>query len=386
MEYPIVLSKQAITDLLKKTSRTPAVTIYLPTHRAATGPHITEDQIRCKNLFRKANDILTQRGDSSNLITELSTQLSLLLDNQEFWSRTSDGLLLCAVPGSIHMFYLPIDTEAYVAVDDSFHLAPIFSLISDVQDYYVLAVAQHAPALFKGSLNVLKPADLVLPVSVESALNIDEQSPGEHQRSTERTNGSNGAYNGRGGSKDLAEDDRRHFWRLLDNLITTQADTRLPLLLAGTVSEVAEYRAVSQYPRILEHSIAGSYGGLDANTLAAEAAEIIRKDLIEPFRQQTVSEYHRLKGEKPDQVTHKLVAVREAALAGRVGSLLISMLRYTTDTVRDSTVPLPVLSFLDGAALHTIAQTVWQAGGRVVNVEQAVMPELAMPAAAIFRY
>lgn len=387
MEYPIVLSKQAITDLLKQTSNAPAVTIYLPTHRAATGPHITEDQIRCKNLFRNANDILTQRGDGSNLTSELSTHLSSLLEDQEFWSLTSDGLLLCAAPGSIQMFYLPIDTEAYVAVDDSFHLAPVFSLISDVQDYYVLAVAQHEPALYIGSLNTLKLADITLPASVESALNIDEQSPGEHQRSTERANSSSGAYNGRGGSKDLADDDRRHFWRLLDNLINSQADTKLPLLLAGTVSEVAEYRAVSRYPRILEHSIAGSYGGAEPKALAAEAAEIIRQDLIEPFRQQTVSEYHRLKGENPDRVAHELAAVREAATTGRVGSLLISMLRYTTDTVRDSRVPLPVLSFPDGqAALHMIAQTVWQAAGRVVNVEQAVMPEAAASSVATLRY
>lgn len=380
MEYPIILSKQAITDLLKQTSRAPAVTIYLPTHRAATGPHITEDQIRCKNLFRTANDILIQRGDNSNLMGELSTQLGLLLENQQFWSRTSDGLLVCAAPGSIHMFYLPIDTEPYVAVDDTFHLAPIFSLISDVQDYYVLAVTQHEPALYKGSLNVLKLADITLPASVEVALNIDEQSPGDHQRSAEGTNG-------RAGSKDLADDDRRHFWRLLDNLINTQADTRLPLLLAGTASEVAEYRAASRYPRILDHSIAGSYGGADANSLATEAAEIIRKDLIEPFRQQTVLEYHRLKGEKPDRVAHELAAVRQAATTGRVGSLLISMLRFTTDTVRDSKVPLPVLSFPAGQdAFHAIAQAVWQAGGRVVNIQQPVILEPTTSMVAILRY
>jgi hypothetical protein len=387
LEYPIILSQQAITELLKQTTRGPAVTIYLPTHRAATGPNITQDQIRCKNLFRKANEILTQRGDSSKLTGELSAQLSQLLENQEFWSRNSDGLLLCAVPGDIRMYYLPIDTEPYASVDDTFHLAPIFSLISDVQDYYVLAVAQHEPVLFKGSLNVLKPDDIVLPLSVAAALNIDEQSPGEHQRSAAGANSSSSAYNGRGGSKDLAEDDRRHFWRLLDERINTRADTKLPLLLAGTVSEVAEYRAVSRYPRILERSIAGSYGGADANRLSTEAAEIVRTGLIEPFRQHIVSEFSRLWGEKPDRVAHELAAVRMAATTGRVGSLLIGMLRCTTDTVRDNKLPLLVLSFPDGqAALHAIAQTVWQAAGRVVNIESALMPEPAKSAAAILRY
>jgi hypothetical protein len=387
LEYPTILSQQSITDLLKQTSSGPAVTIYLPTHRAATGPNITEDQIRCKNLFRKADDMITQRGDSSTLAGELEAQLGLLLEDQEFWSRTSDGLLVCAVPGRIQMFYLPIDTEAYVAVDDSFHLAPIFSLISDVQDYYVLTVAQHKPILHKGSLNILRPTAIALPVSVEAALNLDEQSPGEHQRSAVGANSSSGAYNGRGGSKDLAEDDRRQFWRLLDNLVTAHADSKLPLLLAGTASEVAEYRAASRYPRILEHSIAGSYGGADANLLAAASAELIRHDLIEPFRQQTVAEYNRLKGVNPDRVAFELAAVREAATTGRVGSLLISMLRHTTDTVRDNKLPSLVLSFPDGqAALHAVAQKVWQAAGRVVNVELAVMPESATPAAAILRY
>lgn len=387
MEYPIILSQQAITDLLKQTTGGPAVTIYLPTHRAATGPHITEDQIRCKNLFHKANDRLVQRGDNSTLTGDLSTQLSQLLENPEFWSRNSDGLLICAVPGDIRLFYLPIDTEEYVAVDDGFHLAPVFSLISDVQDYYVLAVAQHEPVLYEGSLNQLKLADIALPASVARALNIDEQNPGEHQRSTAGANSSAGAFNGRGGSKDLAEDDRRQFWRLLDNRICKSANTKLPLILAGTVSEVAEYRATSRYPRIMDRSIAGSYGRADAGPLAAEAAELVKQELIEPFRQQTVSEYHRLKGEQPDRVAHEMAALHEAAKTGRVGSLLISMVRHTTDTVRDNTLALPVLSFPDGqAALHTIAQTVWQAAGRVVNVQQPIMPEPASVAVAILRY
>jgi hypothetical protein len=33
-----------------------------------------------------------------------------------------------------------------------------------------------------------------------------------------------------------------------------------------------------------------------------------------------------------------------------------------------------------------IAQTVWQAAGRVVNVEQAVMPEAAASSVATLRY
>ncbi len=374
-------------NLLTQIKLMPAVTMYLPTHRTTNRLHIAEDKIRCKNLFRKASDMLAQQGDASPLAAELADQLEYLLEDQTFWNKTTEGLLLCAVPGLLRMFYLPIDTEAYVAVDDTLHLAPVFSLINDVTDYYVLVLAQHTPALYEGGAKGLVQSSLHLPASLEAALRIDEFSPGQQQRSVAGTNDTAGTYNGRGGAKDVAEADRRQFWRIVDNLIMTKADTSLPLLLAGTDSEVAEYRASSRHTNTLDHSIAGSYGGLKASAFAEAAAELIRLEVIEPPRVQAISEYQRLKGENPARAVRELPALSAAAKSGRVGSLLISMLRQTTDTVRDSIAAVPVLSFSGAqAGIHPIAQTVWETNGRVVNIEQSTMPEAATSAAAILRY
>ncbi|MEO8104877.1 MAG: hypothetical protein ABI602_00890 [Candidatus Saccharibacteria bacterium] len=383
----MVLSKESITNLLTHLKQPPAVTIYLPTHRTASRLHLAEDRIRCKNLFRRASDILVQQGDGGPLVSELATQLERLLEDQTFWSKTTEGLLLCAAPGLLQMFYLPIDTEAYVAVDETFHLAPIFSLVNDLPDYYVLVVSQRAPALYRGSARELVPAKPLLPASLAAALQIDELSPGEQQRSAAGSGAAGATYNGRGGAKDIAAAERRQFWRLLDNLIMAKADSALPLLLAGTDSEVAEYRAASRYVYLLTASVAGSYGGAPPRAFASEAAQIIRLEVVEPPHSRAIADYQRLKGESPGRAIRGLPAVREAAKGGRIGSLLVSMLRQTTDTVRDNIGAVPVLSFSGHqAAIHPIAQLVWETNGRVVNIEQSIMPEVARSAAAILRY
>lgn len=385
------LNRDAITELLNKKPKAPAITVYLPTHRAATPPHMTEDQIRFKNLINKAITILKNRNDGRELEATLSERLDEFLNDRAFWESQTEGLLLCIRPGIFRMFHLPVDTEEYVAVADHFHLAPIFGVLDDMQEYYVLSIAQHNPNLYKGTMYHLQPAGIELPETMEAGLHIDEVNQRSEQQASARGSSMNssGTFNGRGGAKNPAEEDRQRYWRMIDQIVNSKTNGKLPLILAGIESELVEYRAISKYPKILETAIHGSFGSAQSQDLFQPALDIIRKELLNPTHDDAIEEYERAKGQAPQLAARDMAAIRDAAEQGRIDKLLVADIRYTTDTVRDNSEPVPVITFPpeeSAQAVHDIAYQVWNTSGQIVDIEADHMPEPGALMLATLRY
>lgn len=384
------LTRDAIADLLTGKPKAPAATIYLPTHRAATPPNMTEDQIRFKNLITRAIDILKNRDDGKELQVHLTKRLNELVDDRDFWENQTEGLLICARPGVFRMFHLPLDTEEYVAVADHFHLAPILGVLQDMQQYYVLIVSQHHPRLLQGTMYGLEPSKISLPVTLEQGLNLDEApQKRELQGSSVGSSMGTSGYNGRGSSKDPADDERLRFWRMVDQQVMAKASTKLPLILAGVASETSEYRSVSHYPKILKNSVHGSFNGTAAHDLYEPALKIIRKELLNPMHDDVIAEYKRAKGQAPGLAARDMAAIADAAEKGRVDKLLLADIRYTTDTVRDNTVAKPVLTFPpeeSAQAVNDIAYRIWNSGGQIIDIERGHMPERGALMLATLRY
>lgn len=385
------LTAESITQLLNRQAGGSLITMYIPTHRSASPPHMTEDQIRTKNAFHKAIEMLKQKGDRTTAAYLQEFLDGLLEDNVAFWEHRSEGLLICAENGSVQMFNLPVDTEEYVAVNSAFHLAPIFGLLHDAQQYHVLLLGQHQPRLLTGDMYGLRESGLKLPASVEQALNIDENNQkSEQQRSAEGSNGNGASYNGRGGARNPAEADRERFWRYLDQKLHTHMDAKTPLMLAGVESDVAEYRAICKHPRVLNQAILGNWANAKPHELFDKAHGIMQAELMNMDHQKAIEKYERLHGEAPEKAANKMEAIEDAATAGRVDTLLIGSIRNTADTVRDGEAEVPVLSFFENEEtnrrLHETALAVWQTSGTVINLEQSDMPAGKTPMVAALRY
>jgi hypothetical protein len=386
VDEPSKLTQVAITELLNLPASAPLATLYIPTHRGASPPNMNEDQIRCKNLVHKARNILKNRDDGQPLTHALEKCLERLLGGRNFWEHQTEGLLLCVSEQQCLCYHLPIDTEEYVAVDNRFHLAPVLGLLAGLPNYYVLVVAQHEPALFMGDSYDVYDTGISLPATLAEGLNLDEV---HHKAEQQRSANEGGGYNGRGADKDPAEDDRLRFWRLLDHIVCSKADTSLPLILAGTGSELVEYRKITHYPHILETSEPGSFGGFKPHELFAAASDVLRRECILPAEAATVERYKRAKGQAPDQVVQTMAAIKDAAEAGRVETLLLAAVRSTSDTVRDSGDHLPVLTFppeKSAETVETIAYNVWKNGGTIAIISVNAMPEAGASLLAILRY
>lgn len=382
------IDSNAVKHLLAARPNT-AVTIYVPMLKSASPPHISENQIRLKNLIHKACEQLEERNDKSRISAELNVLQEKLYSDLSFWEEPQQGLLICAVPGNIEMFSLPIDTEEYVAVDDSFHLAPIIALISDQREFYVLALAQHNPVLYKGDMYGLTFSGIALPETPEKALSIDESNKkSEIQGSARGSSMNTGWFNGRGGARNPAEQDRINFFRLVDKKIAGKIGRSAPLLIAGVDSDVAEYRAISKHRLLLKKSVSGNHVETKPNELFRLAYEIVWRELITPVHEAAIEEYNRAHGANPERTAPDKKSILQAAEQGRIDKLLTRMIRQTTDTVQDSlssslqiTFPEPELS----KTINRLAAKVHQMSGKVINLLPNEMPDGA-PMVARLRY
>lgn len=386
------ITRESILEVLNQETTYPAVTIYMPTHRVATSPNISEDTIRFKNLIHKAVDIIKAEAggkpESKKVAQELCAQLADKADDMSFWESRTEGLLICAQPGSLRMYNLPIDTDEYVGVGDQYHLAPLFGMLQDTQDYYVLALAQHKPALYRGDEYGLELIDAGLPESVNAAMNIDENNQqSEQQRSAGGGSLNTAHFNGRGGARDPRENDLAMFMRYIDNILSSKIDRSKPLILAGVDAETAEYRSMSRHPNILDGVVSGNHSNHHSmDELFTKSYAIIREEVIDIKHKAAIEELERLKG--ADRVAGNPREISEAAEQGRVDKLFVRMTRYTRDTIRDNMRAVTKLSFPDmeiAKAMNEMAIKVWKMSGTVVCLDYAEIPQ-GQPMVATLRY
>lgn len=379
------LHNEAVQKLLANSDQ-PAVTLYMPTVTNASPPHITENQIRFKNLIHQAVTLLDERPDSEALGKELTELQATLHDDPTFWEQHNPGLLLCATPGHSQFFALPIETEEYVAVDESFHLAPVLGLLGDDKEFYVLSLAQQAPKLFRGDMYGLTATAIRLPRDAFRALGLDETRKKSDSHGSASGSSMNGGFNGRGGAHNPQDEDRARFFRLIDNVVTDKLDPTAPLILAGVESDVAEYRQLSKVPHILQASISGNHKDDAPEQLFKQAYVIARQELIMPEHRAAIEEYQRLHGANPERVASDHASLERAAMQGRIDKLLTRLTRQTTDNVQDGYEAVQRITFPEreqSRLLNKLAAAVYDMSGKVISLLPSEMPEGALMVARL---
>lgn len=378
------VSRELLQDLTEQ-AVSPAVTIYLPTHRRSSPPHLQEDQIRFKNLMRKVEEIMGNDPDKDNDTQQaIMSRLEELHDNQDFWTNRSEAAVICVNPSMLTALDAPMDTEEYVAVDTHFHLGPLFALTSINRPYHVLLLAEQEPRVFRGDLYGLEATSVELPRDVRSALMIDEMSQRQHHYNAKSRAGGSSGQNAGSNAKDSGDEERLKFFRMIDEKIRNGLDTTLPLLLVGVTSEVAEYRSISKYQNILKEAVDGNHTKLALTELHDIVRPVIEKVLVEKAATEAAERYEELKGQ--ERAVAEPAAVKDAAEKGRIDTLFVNNLAITSDTVRDNDYDVKRISFLDAQKnllLDRLALVAWSQGSKIVNLDAEHMPEHSWIAATL---
>lgn len=382
---------QASIDSLISHSAGTAISLYLPTHRHPTPPHIQEDQIRYKNLIAEVHDESKRKHIGHDMDTVFK-QLEDKLNDLDFWKQTTEGMAIFASLDRFEVYHLPIETDEKFSVGDSFDVAPLLAVISLDQPYYLLAVALHDSKLFRGDICGLVEADIELPHSVEAALNIDEMFANSRTvKSHEGPGGAKGSVSphGEGDSQEAGKQERQMYYRIIDKTIMDwkSYNPKIPVLVAGTDSEAGDFRATSRLPNILDTYLQGNHTKTPINELHELAWPLVRDELKSEQHGQIVDRFNELQG--VGKSSSDMGDIADAADKGRVDTLLVDLLHITNDSISDSRQgPIMKLVFDRTYATSKISELVkkvYNQGGNVIGLDSNSMPNQSS-VSAIYRY
>lgn len=365
----------------------PCISVFQPSHRHYPGN--LEDPIRFRNLVKELEQTLAQSFSAAE-ISDLLQPFNELVDDVPFWNHTLDGLAVFAAPGFFKVFVNQRAVSELVVVADSFHTKPLRRLLQTTDRFQVLGLSRQAIRLFEGNRDVLDEIDPAPGVqrSIGSELGLDMPEPSLAGASYSGSDSETApVISGLGGKSVEIGIDSERFFRAVGKAVYEHHSrpSGLPLILAALPEHHALFRQVGQNPLLSEEGIKIHPDATTIDDLRARVWEAFgpryQARLAALGQDFTLA---RAKGSGSDS----LEEVAEAALNGRVDSLLIEAERQLPGHLDDTTGKI-----LPGELSHTgiddllddLADLVESKGGKVMVVPGASMPSQT-GLAAVFRF
>jgi Bacterial archaeo-eukaryotic release factor family 3 len=370
-----------LRDLLTD-EHSPCISLYQPTHRSF--PQKQQDPIRYKNLLREMHASITEKYAARD-VQSIIERFDELARDDDFWLRRTEGLAILASVNRFELFELQRSVPELAIVAGSFHVKPLLRILQSADRYQVLALNRKNVKLYEGNRDALDQVELTgVPSTITAALGdeLTEPSQGFHS-----VGGSTGIHHGGGQKKDDVDLDMERFFRVVDRGVLERYSrpARLPLILAGLPQNVAGFRAVTHNPLVLEAAIELDPDSLSLEQLRAHAWQNIEPVYLKRLAELTDS-YHlnRSRGLGAED----LQTIAEAALVGRIGTLLIDAERLVPGRIDATTGKIERRALGDPEAddvLDDLAETVVRMKGEAIVVPGQRMPS-ATGAAAIYRF
>jgi hypothetical protein len=338
-------------------SRGPCVSLYLPTHRSGTDA--LQAPIWFNNLLREAECSLRASGMSGNDTTGLLRPAHELLDHRAFWQRHCNGLAVFLAADLFRIYHVQLEVPELPVVAERFHVRPLLPTITNRSHFYVLALSQNRPRLFRGNAESLVGLDIVgMPTGMTDPL---RQEPTVRQLQG-RTVGSGhtGQHTavfcggGEGDSKALTD----YFGRIDQAANTQFLKDPGPLILACMDYQYSLYRKVNSNPVLLDAWISGHPYATLPHALHQRAIAIASAH-FRKVQKEAADQYLALW--HTQRASNKLSDILPAALQGRVSFLLMAVgvqawgrLDATTNEAVISSIPNDGdEDLLSMAAIHT---------------------------------
>lgn len=382
-----LLTKELIQELLSA-DQAPCLSLYMPTHQKHPGN--LQDVILFKNLIRKMEESLMQKY-SANEVKEYLEPFKSLVDDNDIWNHTKDGLAVFSAKGIFKVIGLFKSVEELAIVADSFHTKPLRQYLQSLEHFHVLGLTLHNIRLFEGNRHSLSEIELTAdtPKTITEALG-DELT--EKHTTVESYGGTGGGstamHHGHGGKKEETEKDAERFFRVVANTIYEHYSkpSGWPLILAALPEHHNLFQKVSKNPLLLPNGIFINPSSVSPDQLAKMAWEVMEPEynlildtLVDRYKQA------RANGKGSDE--YKEVAV--AAVGGRVDTLLVEADRIiavrVTNPVTGNTQKKDLSNPKVDDLLDDMGELVIKMGGQVMVLPTGKMPS-ETGLAAIFRY
>lgn len=394
MIHPLVKGDEKLMESLSREElhmlaarhEKPCVSLFMPTHRVVSD--IREDQIRLKNLLRRAEKSLAHFGLRNPETQDLLTPAKSILHDTPFWQHQKDGLALFVSAQLFRSYQLPFTPDERVMVAHRFHLKPLIAHLSGDVSFYILTISKKSISLYHCSRSGMNEIELTdVPRGLPDALKYDDfEKQLQFHTGTQGTGQRPAIFHGHGGPKDWDKKNLMQYLQLADRgLHQYLKDKNEPLVLAGMDYLLAVYREVTTYPYLLESEITGNPQAMSKDELYEKAWATVHPP-IKRKQEEAANHYHTLVN--TDRCSCRWEDILPAALEGRVEVLFVNPGVHLWARVDPNThKPTPCEEEEPGAEdifdLITVQVYLHRATIYVLSHEE--MPD-QKPLAAIFRY
>lgn len=377
------LTSELLTGLA--TQQAPCVSLYQPTHRRY--PENQQDPIRFRNLVKDLEASLLEQYTATEA-QQLLQPLRALANDTEFWNHTLDGLVVLRAPGMFQALRLPQAVSELAVIAETFHTKPLRRFLQSIDRYQVLGLSLDEIRLFEGNRYVLDemPVPPTVPRTIAEALGEELTEPHLTVASYGGVGTAN-MYHGHGSKSAEVDKDAERFFRAVDRAVLQHCSkpTGLPLVLAALPEHHHVFREVSRNPFLMSDGVKFHPDSLTPDELRALTWQVINPRyeaqvaaLCDEFEQA------RSKGRASDD----LAQVAEAAISGRVATLLLEADRHAAGRIDDTTGRVEAAKLSDPRVddvFDDLGELVANRGGLVLVIPAERMPSQS-GLAAIYRY
>src|ERR1700733_215759 len=280
---------------------------------------------RIQNLIRGIEGHLKDAGVNSEEAFTLVQPIRALANDIEEEHGWSIGLILYRSPDLFRYFWLRDTIKDFVTVSQTFQIRPLLSVVSREQKFYVLALSQKHARLVMYTYQSRQELQLrrMAPQSLRAWMNTRET---DHFLDSRSAGGpSVGKMKGvvfeTNTDRERQEEYLKHFFKEIDKGVRhILLGHTAPLILAGVEEEVAVYRHVNSYPRLIEQAVLGSPDAFELNELHDRAMEIAR-EIQPPPLQKALDQLKEVFG--PKLALSNIDEIVQRAEEGRVADLLL---------------------------------------------------------------
>jgi Bacterial archaeo-eukaryotic release factor family 3 len=274
-----------------------------------------------------------------------------------------------------------------------FHIRPLWPLLSEDGQFYILALSQNQVRLLECTRYSVNQVTLPnTPTSLAEALQYNDserqlQFHTKTQTLARPGSGERGAiFFGTGAAAEDNKNDLVEYFRQVDHgLAAVVQHAHIPVVLAGVEYLLPLYKAVTTHAAVVEPGMTGNPDELPAETLHEHAWTLV-EPLFRQAQEEAVARYQRYAG--TGRTSSDLTETVLAASYGRVETVFVALGVQCWGVFDPETQDIDVVpeetpeaeDLLDCAALHTFLNS-----GTVYAVPPDQVPAPA-PLAAILRY
>lgn len=305
-------------------------------------------------------------------------------------SATAGQIAIFRSASKSFIWRVPDNVKPVAAVGERFHLRSVVAAACAQQPFYILALSQNRSRLLECTQHSAQ--EVPLPEGTPLSLTDSRQTrKPDHTLDNRNTAGPSvghmkGVLSGSGTEKEDKEEQILHFFSELDKAVAAALrDSGAPLVIAGVEHELATYKRVNTYPKLVEPGVHGAPDGLEGGEMHRRALEQLRAHAHDPIVQ-ALRDFDKKAG--TGHASTHIQEIVAAAYEGRVAFLYAqpdASYMGIYDTVRQRV--KHGADALDGAAdlVDAAAEETIRHGGEVRVLDAGAMPN-GVPVCAIFRY